>query len=327
MPNMLNSGELYNNINAELADNNAGLISAYDVRHNLEDIVVSVNKIVASGDTDVEFPFFNVLRVSASDALSSSSSTATNGDIVLESGIFFPNSSTNPTERQSEPWLGESRINHNNLSNLTAGHPHTQYYLVTGDVLEGNMSTDSNWINKSGINDVGFKFEQLDPDAFDQEIYVSGTMRWGDNSTMENGKGLAKAWLNFDASGVGDFENLPMIRSYHSISGVKRDAPGKFTVTFSSGTFLNNNYVAVGTANARNDANNVADFEINTVGITVREGNDGQNLRSCKVSVVNLAGEYVDSELIDLVFYGYEPLETSGVQTPTVSRDLSYTES
>ena len=132
MPNMLNSGELYNNISAELADNNAGLISAYDVRHNMEDIVVSINKIVASGDTDVEFPFFNILRVSKSDALSPTSTSATNGDVVLESGIFFPNAPVNSTERQTEPWLGESRINHNNLDNLDVGDVHTQYYKLTG---------------------------------------------------------------------------------------------------------------------------------------------------------------------------------------------------
>lgn len=327
MPNQLNSGELIANISSELADNNAGLISAYDVRHNLEDIAVSINKIVASGDTHIEFPFYSVVRISNQEATDPTSTVAHSGDIIIESGIFFPNSAVNPTERQTEPWLGESRINHNNLSNLTVGNPHTQYYLVAGDTLEGNMGTDTHWINKSGIQDVGFKFEQLNPSATEQEIYVSGTMRWGDNSTMPNGKGQAKAWLNFDASGVGDFENLPMIRSYHNISGVKRDAPGKFTITFTSGTFQNNDYVAIGTANARNDAADVADFEINTVGITVREGDENTTLRTCKVSVVNLAGEYVDSELIDLAFYGYEPQEASGLQTPTVSRDPSYTES
>ena len=51
MPTMKNSGDLISSISSELADNNAGLISAYDVRHNMEDIAFSRNKIVASGDT------------------------------------------------------------------------------------------------------------------------------------------------------------------------------------------------------------------------------------------------------------------------------------
>jgi hypothetical protein len=327
MPNQLNSGELIANISSELADNNAGLISAYDVRHNMEDIAVSINKIIASGDTHIEYPFYSVVRISNQEATDPTSTVAHSGDAIIESGIFFPNSAVNPTKRQTQPWLGESYIDHNALDNLTVGNPHTQYYLITGDTLEGNMGTDTFWVNKSGVDDVGFKFEQLTPDAKVQEIYVSGTMRWGDNSTMPNGKGQAKAWVNFDASGVGDFENLPMIRSYHNISGIKRDAPGKFTITLSSGVFQDNNYVAIGTANARTDSDDPTDFEINTVGITVREGDEDTLPRTCKVSVVNLAGEYVDSQLIDIAFYGYEPMEASGLQTPTVSRDALYTDS
>ena len=36
-----NTGDLLSSINADLADNNAGLISAEDVRHNLADAVES----------------------------------------------------------------------------------------------------------------------------------------------------------------------------------------------------------------------------------------------------------------------------------------------
>ena len=68
MPSQLNSGQLIANISSELADNNAGLISAYDVRHNLEDIAFSINKIVASGDTEVAFPFFNAVKFSKADS-------------------------------------------------------------------------------------------------------------------------------------------------------------------------------------------------------------------------------------------------------------------
>ena len=47
-----NTGDLLSTIASELANNNAGLISAYDIRHNLEDIVESINLIVSSGDFD-----------------------------------------------------------------------------------------------------------------------------------------------------------------------------------------------------------------------------------------------------------------------------------
>ena len=316
MPNMLNSGELYNNISTELADNNAGLISAYDVRHNMEDIVVSINKIVASGDTSVEFPFFNTLKVSAAMATNPTSTTATSGDIVVESGIFFPNGPANETERQSEPYLGESRINHNNLDNLTVGDPHTQYYKLTGDrALEGNMSTDTFWINKSGVQDVGFKFEQLTPDATQQEIYVSGQMRWvEDNSTMRTGKGVAKAWMNFDAN---HSNNTPMVRSHHNIEKIERLAEGKLRLTFASGTFVSNNYVAMGTANATTAAGSMEDVSVNTVGLVVRAGNDGPDdvntPRTITYVIKNENGDYVDSELCDFVAYGYGEAERSGV--------------
>jgi hypothetical protein len=329
MPNQLNSGELIANISSELADNNAGLISAYDVRHNMEDIAFSINKIVASGDTEVVFPFFNAVKISTADSTSSSAG-ADHGDIIVESGVFFPNcdDASKRTKRQTEPWLGDTGINHDSLQNL-GNDTHPQYYNRDGSrPLTGDMSTDSYWINKSGVPNVGFSFEQLNPTATEQEIYVSGTMRWAntDNSILTSAKGVAKAWLNFDASGTyNGVSNLPVVRSYHNISGVTRDAPGKFTITFTSGTFSHNEYVAIGTANARNSSSSVEDFEINTVGITTRQGNDGTSLRTCSVVIVNQAGEYVDSERIDLVFYGYSPAETSGV-VPTMQLSPSYTE-
>ena len=92
MPNMLNSGDLIASIQLDLADNNAGLISAQDVRHNLEDTAFSINHIVASGDTNIVFPFFNILRTSKADAEGEDADVnPTHGDIVVESGIFFPN--------------------------------------------------------------------------------------------------------------------------------------------------------------------------------------------------------------------------------------------
>ena len=42
MPTMKSSGDLIASISTDLADNNAGLISAEDVRHNMEDVAFSI---------------------------------------------------------------------------------------------------------------------------------------------------------------------------------------------------------------------------------------------------------------------------------------------
>ncbi len=318
MPNMLSSGDLIASISSDLADNNAGLISAEDVRHNMEDTAFSINRIVASGDTNVEFPFFHQVRAKK---------TGSNyGRFIPESGIEFPNSPVNNTALQVQPFLGVGRLNHNELDNLDTGDVHTQYYALNGArALTANFKAGNNWVNASGTDNVGFKFVPVDNHPT-QEIYTSGTMRWGDGSSMPNGKGLAKAWCNFNASGnLFGNQNLPYVRSYHGIDSITRLAPGKLKITFTSGTFHNNDYVAFGQANGRITAGSQEDFAINTVGITQRVGDDGTSLRSCTFLILNEAGEYVDSEICDFAAYGYEPLESSGV-VPTMLKDASYSE-
>jgi len=321
MPNQLTSGELIANIQAELADNNAGLISAYDVRHNMEDIVFSINKIVASGDTEVKFPFFNAVKISKADSVAPTTG-ADHGDLVVESGIFFPNADdvAKRTKRQTEPYLGDAGINHDNLANL-GNDTHIQYYNRLGidagrpNSLLGNMATNDNWINTSGIDNVGFQFVQTNPSATEQQINVSGTMRFmRDNSLIPNtAKGVAKAWCNFDASGVG---NAPTIRSWYNIESIQRLAQGKLRITFSSGVFTNNNYTAIGISNATNSSASQEDFTVNTAGLVLREGNngpdDGVTKRTITYVIRDENGDYVDSQVCDFVAFGYSPSETSG---------------
>jgi hypothetical protein len=321
MPNQLNSGQLIANISSELSDNNAGLISAYDVRHNMEDLAFSINKIVASGDTEVEFPFFNAVKVSYADS-SSPSAGANHGDLIMDSGIFFPNCTdvAKQTKRQTEPWLGDAGINHSNLQNL-ASDTHLQYYNRLGvdaaraNSLLGNMATSSHWINISGIAGVGFQFAQTNPSATEQTINTSGNFVFQrDKSVIPNtAKGVAKAWCNFDASGVG---NIPVVRSWYNIHQIERVEQGKLIITFTSGTFFNNDYVAVGTANATTSASSAEDFSVNTVGLVVRAGDDGTALRTITYTIKNENGDYVDSHVCDLVVYGYSPGESSG--TPPI---------
>lgn len=338
MPNMLDSGHLVASIQADLADNNAGLISAFDVRHNMEDIAYSINHIVASGDTKTEFPFFNTVRVTSGDRLSAASASETNGDIVIESGIFFDNPYTQANnlhdKRQVQPWLGEEGIDHGSIAGL-GDDDHVVYYNLNGvRALTGNMKTNGVWINASGQTDAGIKFVVDSPtDKTHQTILVSGYQarsdagfstsggfKFKDNSIVPNGKGMAKAWLSLNTSGTHDgVDDRPVLKSYHNISGVQRDGEGKLTITFTSGTFENNDYVAIGTANGRNTGSGPTNFEVNTVGTTQRQGDDGTSLRTCSVYILDDDGSFQDSTHLDLVFFGYSPTETSGTH-PTISR-------
>ena len=321
MANMLNSGELIASISADLADNNAGLISAEDVRSNMEDTAVSINKIVASGDTDVVFPFFNDVRAKHNSA------AGTDGRFIAESGILFPNAPANPSSLQREPFLGVAGLSHNSLADLATGDVHTQYYALAGTrALTSHFKAgSSNWINASGLNAVGFRFNPKDANALEQEILTSGTFKFDDNSRIASGKGTAKAWLNFNGSGTGT-DNLPVVRSYHNISGISRLSPGKYKITFTSGTFADNDYIAIGQSNATSTSGSPEDFAVNSVGLVMRSGTDDDyhGLRSVTFLVKNNAGQYVDAEMNDFVAYGYEPTETSGT-IPTAIKDPNYT--
>jgi len=325
MPSRLNANDLITRIGNDLADNNAGLISAFDVRRNMEDTVYSMNSIIASGDTEVEFPFFNPVKISKADATGSTAG-AGNGDLIVESGVFFPNAddSAKRTKRQTEPWLGDSQINHDNLQNL-GNDTHLQYYNRLGvdagrpNALLGNMATSNRWINTSGVTNVGFRFSQTNSSATEQDILTYGHVRFiQDNSVIPNtAKGVAKAWCNFDASGVG---NVPAVRSWYNIESIRRLGQGKIRITFASGVFSNNNYVALGVSNGTNASGSQEDFTVNTVGLVMRQGNNGPddavNKRTITYVIRNENGDYVDSEICDFVAYGYSPGETAG--TPPV---------
>jgi len=326
---MKSSGDLIASISTDLADNNAGLISAEDIRHNMEDLAYSINRIVASGDTDGEFRFYNNVRVAATGI----GAGGAEGKLVMESGIIFPNAPDGKTTLvQVVPYPGEGGIIHDNLIIDQTSHPHTQYYHKTGvnqadNVLTGNVPVGhANWINASGYSDVGFKFVPVQDTL--QEIYTSGTLRFGDGSSIPNGKGLAKAWCNFNASGDAT-DNLPSIRSYHNISGITRLAPGKLKITFNSGVFDNNNYVALATSHGTVATGSKEDMTVNTVGLVLRQGNNGpddtDNPRTVTYVIRTETGDYADAEICDFVAFGAEPDETLG-DVPFKLMDPSYSE-
>ena len=316
MATMKSSGDLLASISADLANNNAGLISAEDVRHNMEDIAFSINHIVASGDTDVKYPFFNDVR------FKHLGTPGVGGRVIAESGVLFPNSPNSPGTLQREAYPGKGQIPHNDLASLTVGDPHTQYVPIGGWTtanrqLTGNLALGNQWIGAAGDDHRGIKFAALDNGNDEVDILVSGDFVFDDNSKISTGFSAAKAWLNFDASGVGT--SSPVINSWYNVSGIVKNAVGKFTITFDSGVFANNHYVAIGTSNATTTSGSKEDMDVNTVACVVRDGSDDDDrgLRTCTFVIQNDAGEYDDGKINDFVAYGYEPSAISGA-VPTI---------
>jgi len=312
---MKNSGELITSINEDLANNNAGLISAEDVRHNMRDIAFSINHIVASGDTDVKFPFFNDVRAKHHGT------PGIGGTVIAESGILFPNSPNGPGTLQREAYPGAGFIDHDDLIGRNDDDQHTQYVPIGGWAyanrqMTGNFALGNQWIGPSGDDSIGFKFAPNDPTSNTVDILTSGNFVFADNSRIETGHSVAKAWLNFDASGVGT--SSPVIRSWHNVSGITKNAVGKFTITFNSGVFANNDYVAIGTSNGTTTSGSKEDMSVNTVSCVIRGGNDDDDgLRTCTFVIQNKGEIYVDGKINDFVAYGYDPSSASGT-VPTV---------
>ena len=278
--------DILSSIAADMADNNAGLISAEDVRSNMTDTVDSINSIVGSGDHDVAYPFVNNVR--------------TQKLFITESGVQFP------TGTQYEPYPGPGLVIHNDLGGLTTGDPHTQYLPVAGTrpMTSGLPMGDGNWINESGHPSRGLRFEYGDSET----IHVAGSFKHSDNSTQSSAKGVASAWINFDGSGVS---NIPVVNASHNIDSITRLEQGKYQIYFTSGTLMDNSYVAVGNSNSTTSASSKEDFDLNTVGLVLRAGDDASALRSITYVVRNDNGEYVDSEINDLVVFGHSPGTTA----------------
>lgn len=291
----LSKSTILSNISTDLADNNAGLISAADVRNNIFNGVDSINAIVASGDTDVTYPFFSDVRAKVTGGV-----TPTGGIFIAESGLSFPNAPINDGELQVEPFLGVGNLQHNQLGELTTGDPHTQYLNIDGTrAMNGNLKLDDNWIGASGYNSDGFKFEYHPTGT---TILTSGTMKFGDNSMFGSARGVAKAWINFDASG-------PTVRSAYNITALDDLGVGKFRITFASGVVGDNYFVAVGHSNATSASGSIEDFANNSVSMVSRSGVDPNKTMSFVVR--DEGGQYVDAKINDIIVFADGPNVTT----------------
>ena len=297
---VLNDQIIRNNIQTDLADNNAGLISARDVRQNMVDIIESLKYIVASGDFDATHPFAKDVRIKVNDA---DPNSVEGGTLIVESGILFSNELGN-TRLQIEPYPGATGIAHSGLAGLGLGDPHTQYLNLIGNRnMNGNlgMGSPNNWINERGATMTnrmhGIAFRYIDADEEIMHVGSGTTVKFDvDNSMMPTAKGAAQAWIRF--VGSGDMEVL----SSYNVTKLQRPlgptSPGKFKIFFKPNTFADSNYVAVATSNARSDNDSGEDFSNNTVGIVER------NKDYITFQVLNAAGSFVDAAVNDLVIFG-----------------------
>ena len=302
------SSDLTTTINSELADNNAGLISAYNVRHNMVDIVDSINQIVASGNFDSTTPFTGSnVRAKIKSGLY--------GMFIAESGVNFPNGGGT----QYVPYPGPANLSHNTLGDLTTGDPHTQYVNINGShKMTGNFSMSNKWLNASGNVDLlnttydnrGLQFQWVNSNSEIMHVGNKTTVKYDiDNSSMSTAKGVAQAWIRFNGSGTMS------VQSSYNVTKLERPlgpgSPGKFKVYFPTGLFDNGNYVAIANSNSRSDNDNPEDFSVNTVGVVERTST------YITFYVLNQAGSYVDAATNDLVIFG----NASGVtasSSPTI---------
>lgn len=303
--------ELLEDITSRLPNNNAGEISAADVRDNMENIVTSILPIV-SKELNASKPFEQDIVI----GVGNDSSTA---KLTLNSGVLFSDGSF-----QNTAYPGPNSIQHNDLGGLDVGDPHPTYLPSDGSrALTGSLEVEQ-WLNSSGVNDRGIKFTQDSSQNETMNVAANTDVKFlSDNSTMSSSNGMALAYLNFGASGL---DQTVTVRSALNINSIERDDPaslGKFKINFKPGTLDSANFVAIGSSNGRSDSDNGEDFAHNTVAMVDR-GGEGTTLSNHYVTffVNNSAGAYVDAAVNDLVIYGIASgvsvgTHVSSVQVPT----------
>jgi hypothetical protein len=289
--------ELVNTIGLRIPDNNAGQISAADVRTSMLDIVDSINQIVASGNFNSETPFVNHVRLQTVNGAG--------GILHVGSGITF----TNGGGTQYVPYPGPTGLTHNTLQGLGDGDPHTQYVTISGTrPFINNVPFDNNWLNSSGSSTIltttgrGLQFQYAGTGNRENINVGSGTQFTflKDKSVLSSARGAAKAWINFDASG-----SIPVVNDSYNVSGLIKESAGHFLIVFHSGVLKDNNYVAIGNSNA-SSTNDNGFFQKNTVGLSKRLTRpDGT--QSITFYVMDDGGQFCNAKVNDLVIYGTEP--------------------
>lgn len=288
---------LQNAIQTDLADNNAGLISAEDVRENMDNIVESMAHIIANSDFATDG---NAFQSNVRAQIVGGS----HGLFIADSGIKF--NSIGGDNIQYVPYPGNSGVRHDLLANLTTSDDHTQYVNVNGQrQMQGNLGLDNYWVNSEGndgsntSSDKGLQFESVD--ASNETVHVGYKTKVEfdqDNSHMNSAKGVAKAWVSFDAHALSDpTPGSITVNSSFNISNIQTTGDGKFVIYFKNNIPVP--YVAIGSSNSTTDNSAAVDFDLNTVGIVERATN------YLTFVIRNDNGEYVNAKVNDLVVFGF----------------------
>ena len=313
--------QLVGNIEEALKDNNAGLISAEDVRENMADVAYSIPYIVASGQWNIIDRQFTS-DIDMITVLSSDGITKKGGVLTVGSGIRFNNSEADPGKLQTVPYEGPGRIDHGTLlaASLT-DDDHPIYINVNGvRNMEANFGLGGNWINSEGIavaENHGVKFEHVSSDEEVMHIGSDTHVKFdADQSLMTTARSTAQAWLNFSSvSGLVGESDTVTVHSSYNISRIERlrnsagDLEnGKFRIFFKPNLFENRtDYTAIGISTGRDGFSEGSDFDRITVGIVDRDA------ESLTFFTQTEDGDYTDAYFNDLIVFG----NPSGVSTVT----------
>ena len=309
------ASDLKSTISSELADNNAGQISAYDVRHNLEDMVDSIVPIAASGDYQT-YPFDN-------------NAVNFNYLVVAKSGVKFDNAfntaDPNHQKIQTEPYLGVTGIRHNQLGGVDAGDFHSQYVSRSGcRTMTGNLGTGAEFINSSGSaialsaatlydnNGLSFSHSKRvgtgpDTGKHRETVHVGSGSFFGegnsstllqfdlDKSKMDSAKSTALAWVHFDGT-----KSALAVQSSYNISAIEASGDGTYKVFLKPGLIADgdDSYCVIAHANGTTGKLGIRDMDLVNAASTLR------NSDYFSITVQNNAGQYVNAKVIDAVVYG-----------------------
>ena len=290
-----NESLLKSDISNAIANNNSGDITAEDVRESMKDIVDSIPLIISEANMNATYPFQKNVKAERLD------DTGQNGIFIAGSGVQFGD---NPAI-QIVPFPGVENLDHGQLEpNSLLDDDHLHYLNVNGvRPMEGNLGLDNNWLNSVGnpnpgvtnSNDRGVQFSH-DATSDVETVHVGSKtiVEFDDDaSRIDTSKGVAKAWINFDASSGSSIT----VNASYNIKKIEKTSIGKFIITFRDEIPVP--YVAIGLSNARTDSDEAEDFSINSIGIVERAST---YLSFLVLSTLN--NTYVDAAVNDLVVFG-----------------------
>lgn len=333
-----NASDLVSSINTDIADNNAGSISAADIRNNMVDTVDSIVPIVASGD-------FQTHKINGNNQ-----SVIFAARIVAESGVKFDTSDTSgyseANKIQTIPFRGVGEIQHSGLAGLT-GDDHDAYVPTSGvrtflgniglgdiynDIDNTLIGNNQGWINCSGnkglvdlgitFNNHGLGFETTNPDTgkYGEIIHV-GSGNYGgtdttysqfefdyDKSTLHTAKSTALAWISFNGAAYlnGSLSDSGLsgitVNSAYNVTAIEASGAGTYKIYFKSGLIADGStdYTVVAHANGTTSNSGPQSMDLVTPAVVVR------NSDFFTLAVRNDNGEFVNSRVNDVVIFGHQ---------------------